>query len=340
MAGDGPVGGPSDPVVSRKPSVDRLELSQEVDMNDPQIVVGVDGSAGAQRALRWAAAEAQRRNVRLLIGYSGDAEPRPGSDVEEPGLVGRGVLADSAAVVFEDGFDCEIRTVSRCQPAVPFLLDLGRQADLVVVGAHGSAGETGGSLGSVAYRVAAHADCPVAVVGQEPWMATAATGVEVGSRQRRQLSVGVTASPRGLPAIELAFAEAALRNVALNAVHSWAEFDRTELAGTAELYLGADEFRRRQQDRLSALLAPFRERYPEVAVKLALTDAPVWVSLAEASAESSLLVLGCRHRNSHLASRLGPTTTRLIHVAKCPVVVVGHQAVCETAVPSLLASAT
>jgi nucleotide-binding universal stress UspA family protein len=309
-------------------------------MNDPQIVVGVDGSTGAREALRWAAAEAQRRNLRLLIAYSGDAEPKPGSDVEEPGLVGRSVLTDSVALVFEDGFDCEIRTMSRCQPAVPFLLDLGEQADLVVVGAHGSASDAGGSLGSVAYRVAAHASCPVAVIGQGPQVADAATGVGVDSRQRCQLSVGVTASPHGLPALEVAFAEAALRNVTLNAVHSWAEFDRTEIAGTSGLYLGAAEFRRRQETRLGSLLAPLRERYPEVPVRLTLTDAPVWVSLAEASAESSLLVLGCRHRNSHLASRLGPTTTRLIHVAKCPVVVVGHQAVRETATSSLGAAAT
>jgi len=304
---------------------------------NPQIVVGVDGSPGAQQALRWAAAEAQRRNVKLLIAYSGDAEPRPGTDVQEPGLIGRSVLTDSVALVFEEGFDCDIRTTSRCQPAVPFLLDLGEQADLVVVGAHGSAGDAGGSLGSVAYRVAAHASCPVAVVGQLP---PVATGVGADSMQRRQLSVGVTASPHGLPALEVAFAEAALRNVTLNAVHSWAEFDRAEIAGTAELYLGAAEFRRRQEYRLGSLLAPLRERYPEVSVRLSLTDAPVWVSLAEASAESSLLILGCRHRNSHLASRLGPTTTRLIHVAKCPVVVVGHQPVRETATSSLGASAS
>lgn len=303
-------------------------------MIDPQIVVGVDGSPGAQQALRWAAAEAQRRNVRLLIAYSGDAEPKPGADVEEPGPVGRSVLTDSVALVFEQGIDCDIRTTSHHQPAVPFLLGLGEQADLVVVGAHGSAGETGGSLGSVAYRVAAHASCPVAVVGQLPRVANAATAVGVDSTQRRQLSVGVTASPHGLPALEVAFAEAALRDVPLNAVHSWAEFDPVEIAGTAGLYLGAKEFRRRQEDRVASLLAPLRERYPEVTVRLTLTDAPVWVSLAEASAESSLLVLGCRHRNSHLASRLGPTTTRLIHVAKCPVVVVGHQSVRETATSS------
>ncbi len=302
-------------------------------MNDQQIVVGVDGSPGAQQALRWAAAEAQRRNVRLLIAYSGDAEPKPGSDIEEPGAVGRGVLTDSVALVFEEGFDCDIRTTSRYQPAVPLLLDLSEQADLVVVGAHGSASDAGGSLGSVAYRVAAHASCPVAVVGLLP---RPPDGLD--STHRCQLSVGVTASPHGLPALEVAFAEAALRNVTLNAVHSWAEFDRGELAGTSGLYLGAKEFRRHQEDRLASLLAPLRERYPEVTVRLTPTDAPVWVSLAEASAESSLLVLGCRHRNSHLASRLGPTTTRLIHVAKCPVVVVGHQAVRETATSGASAS--
>jgi nucleotide-binding universal stress UspA family protein len=313
---------------------------QEVEMDNPQIVVGVDGSHGARQALRWAAAEAQRRNVGLLIAYSGDAESKPGSDAEEPGLVGRSVLADSAALVFEDGFDCDVRTVSCYQPAVPFLLELGRQADLVVVGTHGSASDTGGSLGSVAYRVAAHASCPVAVVGQLPQQEPAATSVGADSMKRSQVSVGVTASPHGLPALEVAFAEAALRNLTLNAVHSWAEFNRAELAGTTDLYLDADEFRRRQEGRFGSLLAPLRERYSQVTVRPALTDAPVWVSLAEASAESSLLVLGCRHRNSHLVSRLGPTTTRLIHVAKCPVVVVGHQAVRATAASPLMTSAT
>lgn len=311
-------------------------------MNNAQIVVGVDGSSAAQQALLWAAAEAQRRGVRLLIAYSGDAEPVPGRDVEQPGPVGRGVLADSTALVFEHGYDCEVRTVSRYGPAVSLLLDLGKQADLVVVGSHGSARSSGASLGSVAYRVAAHAGCPVAVIGHQPWARP--TAVDTADEtvdeavQLRPVSVGASVSPNGLPALELAFAEAALREAPLNVVHSWAEFDWSEVAGTSGLYLSADDFRRHQEDMLNSLLAPLRERYPEVSMRLTLTDAPVWVSLLDASDESSLLVLGCRYRGSRLVSRLGATTTRLVHVARCPVVVVGHPAVPAVPVPELATS--
>jgi nucleotide-binding universal stress UspA family protein len=308
-------------------------------MDNAQIVVGVDGSHAAQQALLWAAAEAQRRGVLLVIAYAGDAEPMPGSDSEQPRLTGHSVLANSTALVFDRGIDCDIRTVSRHEPAVTLLLDLDKQADLVVVGTHGSASDTGASLGSVAYRVAAHATSPVAVIGHHPWTPPDTTGAGTGSIERRPISVGVTASPNGQPALELAFAEAALRDRPLNAVHSWAEFDWAEAAGTG-LYLGVNDFRRHQQDRLALLLAPLRERHPEVTVRLTLIDAPVWVGLVEASDESSLLVLGCRYRGNRLVSRLGTTTTRLIHVARCPVIVVGHPAVPTAELPSLVSSGT
>lgn len=307
-------------------------------MSNAQIVVGVDGSHAAQQALVWAAAEAQQRGVQLLIAYAGDAEPISGAESEEPGRIGRSVLADSAALVFGSGIDCDMRTVSRYQPAVKLLLDLGKRADLVVVGTHGSARNSGTSLGSVAYRVAAHASCPVAVIGQRPWARPAASGTSADSVELRPVSVGVTASPHGLPALELAFAEAAWRKVPLNAVHSWAEFDGSEVAGATGLYLSADAFHKHQGDRLALLLAPVRQRYPEVKVLLTLTDAPVWMSLVEASDQSSLLVLGCRHHGNHLVSRLGATTTRLIHIARCPVVVVGHPAVQAVPIPPLVTS--
>ncbi len=296
-------------------------------MNEAEIVVGIDGSKSAENALLWAAAEAQRRGVRLVIAYSGDAEPMPEADSDRPAPFGRALLTDAAELVLDSGIDCQLRTVTRDESAVAMLTKLGEHAELLVVGAHGLARTNGTSLGSVAYRVAAHAPCPVAVIGQRPASTQPFLEFDHAFTDTRPVGVGITSSPSGAPAVEFAFAEAALRHVAVNAVHSWAEIDWSEVSGTATLYRAGHDFRSYHEQRLASLLAPFRKRYPEVVVRSIVTGDPVSVCLADASEVSSMLVLGCRHRGGRLISRLGPTSTRLIYVARCPVVVVGHPSV-------------
>jgi len=55
-----------------------------------------------------------------------------------------------------------------------------------------------------------------------------------------------------------------------------------------------------------------------------LSGESVETALLTAAHHGGLLVLGCRFADGHMFSRLGPTTSGLLHRSPCPVLVVGH----------------
>ena len=130
------------------------------------VVVGVDGSAGSRRALRWAAAEARLRGATLRVVHAwtyldqpeGTFNPAYGEDDA------RRVLDDEVAALGPDSEGLEIERVTVCDLPSRALLDAAAGADLVVVGARGLGGFEGLLLGSVSQQVAQHAPCPSAIV--------------------------------------------------------------------------------------------------------------------------------------------------------------------------------
>ena len=131
------------------------------------VVVGVDGSDGAKRALRWAAEEARLRDARLRVVLAWSYLDQPGGEFDasygeddarrhlDEIIAG---LGDEA-----DGVDLEPVTVNDL-PARGVLEATGTDADLLVVGARGLGGFQGLLLGSVSQQVAQHARCPVVIV--------------------------------------------------------------------------------------------------------------------------------------------------------------------------------
>jgi nucleotide-binding universal stress UspA family protein len=130
-----------------------------------KIVVGVDGSAGSQVALEWAAGEAHLHGARLepVIAW----EFPPMTDYYVPTraeLESAAVAAIEKMVAQLDATDVvvEPQTVEG-SPAVA-LLHAAADADLLVVGSTGHGAFVGMMLGSVSLRVVTHAPCPVVVV--------------------------------------------------------------------------------------------------------------------------------------------------------------------------------
>ncbi|GAA1762669.1 universal stress protein [Luedemannella helvata] len=137
------------------------------------VVVGVDGSPGSEAAVGYAYAEADSRDVALVVrhvwwlpGGEGIA-PAGGRPVdlasleEEAGRVVAEVVAGWSAT-FPD-VDVQVRLSHGSDPEAA-LVEASAHACLVVVGSRGRGGFAGLLLGSVSQALVHHAGCPVAIV--------------------------------------------------------------------------------------------------------------------------------------------------------------------------------
>lgn len=136
-----------------------------------RIVVGVDGSDHAARALDFAIEEAQRRgdaSIDAIHSYHGW--------VYAPGMeFGYGVQPPRDKLEAE-AMDRLLHALERAPKDLPIdpivvpdspshaLIEAGRGADLLVVGSRGHGGFRGLLLGSTSLQVVTHAPCPVVVV--------------------------------------------------------------------------------------------------------------------------------------------------------------------------------
>jgi nucleotide-binding universal stress UspA family protein len=137
-----------------------------------RIVVGIDGSEHAARALRRAVTEAQLRSAELLVVHVCPA-PHPLADPvlspppprEQRLAAGRQVLDTALAEVDTTGVEVEARAAIGNVARV--LCEAAQGAQLLVVGARGLGGFRGLLVGSVTQQVVAHAPCSVLVVVPE-----------------------------------------------------------------------------------------------------------------------------------------------------------------------------
>ena len=134
------------------------------------IVVGVDGSAHSEEALRWAIGQARLTDRPVDAVHSWNIPV--GFGVDPAGILmtfdweGRAVatLAGTVArVVAPPDADRVSQKVVEGHPS-RVLLDAAAGAALLVVGGRGLGGFTGMLLGSVSQHVVARAACPVVVV--------------------------------------------------------------------------------------------------------------------------------------------------------------------------------
>jgi nucleotide-binding universal stress UspA family protein len=136
-----------------------------------RIVVGIDGSESARAALDWAWDEAKRWNAELEVvhawtypysyGVEGAVVVAPQTLAEDATRLAEGEVA---ALRTRKGDDVRITLVVEEGGAARSLLDRGKDAAMVVVGARGHGGFLSLLVGSVADQVVHHATCPVVIV--------------------------------------------------------------------------------------------------------------------------------------------------------------------------------
>ena len=277
------------------------------------IVVGVDGSAESDAALRWAALEAQRHGARLTALHA-----------SEPGQHGIHTPLEDAyqqdlqriAQAIVDSAVTEVRSVAptvrawgetTSGSAAEGLIRATHTGAMVVVGSRGRGGFAGLLLGSVSQHVATHATGPVVIVR------------DGASRADGPIVVGVD---EGDVALAAAFEEAALWAARIVVLHAYLPAVRTwglDLPPEPE-----DEQARRttESDRLAAIVAPWRDKFPAVPVEVVAVEGQAAARLVDASATAQLVVVGSRGRGGFAGLLLGSVGLHLLHHAGCPVLIV------------------
>ncbi|MCI2418853.1 universal stress protein [Saccharopolyspora sp. K220] len=286
------------------------------------VVVGVDGSAVARNAARWAAREADRRRTALRIIYA-DVTAQP-VVTEIPVLhwpkehqvhireqVGRW-LASSADGAREQAPEVPLSTASIPGTPEKVLIAESETAGLLVVGDRGFGGFTELLAGAVAVKVAAHAHSSVAVV---PDVGDPLTFPVTGP-----VVAGVDDPRSAEPVLAHAFAVAASWEAPLHVVHTW------EVIGIDLKWMRArlpeEEVAESEQRFVSEALAGWGERFPDVEVRRFVSRGSPTAELLAHAKEAQLVVVGARGRGGFPGLRLGSTSHKLIHHSSCPIIVV------------------
>jgi nucleotide-binding universal stress UspA family protein len=142
-------------------------------MESRRIIVGVDGSEGSRRALRWAITEAAKEDavieaVTVWQSPFGFGETM-GAHVDESKIeqAARDRLQETIAEVAGDSPAVSIEPVVAEGDAAQVICHRSAGADLLVVGSLGHNPSSSIALGSVSTRCAQHSPCPVVIVPRD-----------------------------------------------------------------------------------------------------------------------------------------------------------------------------
>ncbi|WP_329272318.1 universal stress protein [Streptomyces pseudovenezuelae] len=284
-------------------------------VNGP-VVVGLDGSPASVTAAWWAARTAVDRGLPLLLLHSWTTRPL-GAPIAQEALskqrYGGEVLERMEAELLHRHDDLKVTTELVSVPASKALVDLGDRAAMLVLGSreHGSIASF--FLGSVNLYVLGLARCPVVAVRPE------ATDDDA---ERYEIVVGVQeAGAASDPLLEFGFTAAEAQGARVRAVRALPLSSLvTHPRGTHR----DDGYEVDEQARLAAAVAPWRERFPTVAVTYQVARGTAAQVLLTASAHSALTVVGRRRHPAPLSWKLGPVAHAALHHVPCPVAVVPH----------------
>jgi nucleotide-binding universal stress UspA family protein len=282
------------------------------------IAVGVDGSAPSKVAVDWAAREAALRGLPLTLVHVIPSSltriwPKaavPAELREWHELNGHEILCAAMQVAEHAKKAHDIQTSSHIVTgnASATLIDLSKEAAMIVVGCRGLGAVGQRLLGSVSSGLVHHAHCPVAVIHDEdPLMPTPALAPVV---------VGIDGSPTSESATALAFDEASRRAVELVAVHAWSDYAVSELPG-----IEWSDVQKQAEETLAERLAGWQERYPDVTVRsVVVLDRPAH-QLLEQSESAQLTVVGSHGRGGFAGMLLGSVSSAVAESARMPVIV-------------------
>ena len=277
-----------------------------------RIIVGVDPSAHAARAVAWAAHEAVARGLRLHLMHALDLPPGgPGlllpDSFVEAGRTASAFLLDRLG---EDAHRLEpaVRVTTETSEfgAAESLIASGGEGDLIVTGTRGHGGFAGLLLGSVSLRTAAHSRCPAVVVHADR------TTVP-----RTEIVLGVERDEDEAP-IRFAFESCDTLGTDLTVVRA-----RLSASSYTGRYLTDQPAAEGDlAEEVERLIAPFRARHPGVSVTVRAMGGNAVPSLLDAGRGARMIVIGAHRRRAPLSVGVGYVVQGLLSHAETAVAVV------------------
>ena len=278
-----------------------------------RILVGVDASENSVRAADWAASLAVSLGARLTLAHAldlPDTDPSARS-AETSGYrerrhhAGERILSRMTTRISERHPGLTVDTeLSAPDPAQALAL-LAQDADLLVTGTRGHGGFTGMLLGSVSNKLAAHAPCPVIVIG-----------VDTAYETSRELVLGLGEDDAPAP-IEFAFRIADLLGLSVRTVRV---FEPVVAYGGYH-----EQAPQAVADDLDAALEPVRKQYPNVPATVEPRQGVPVPTLVQAALSARLLVVGSHRSRGPLSFGPGHIVHGLLSYSVVPVAVVPIQ---------------
>lgn len=137
-----------------------------------------------------------------------------------------------------------------------------------------------------------------------------------------RIVVGVDGSPGSIAALRWAYAEAALRGAALEAVAVWQYPMMTTMPAFGAMPDVTDLSTQTEQHLLDLLQENDIRSTPEVAVSVSIAEGTAASALTNAAKDADLLVVGSRGHGGFAGLLLGSVSHQCTMHAPCPVVVV------------------
>jgi nucleotide-binding universal stress UspA family protein len=233
---------------------------------------------------------------------------------EESGLRNEAerIVSDAVAYARKAQPDIEVVGEMITGSGAQALLARSDMAALIVVGDRGLGAFSGLLVGSVAIHVAAHATCPVLVARP-----TAGEGLPI--------LLAADGSPASQSAVGFAFEEAAMREVALVALHVWSHPVSSGPGDMQPSVVDTDVVQGEEFEVLAEALAGWREQFPDVVVHRRVVHGHVRRTIIEATREAQMVVLGARGFGGFTGLLLGSVSQAVLHHATCPTAVVSHR---------------
>jgi len=280
------------------------ENEEESAMTTARVVVaGIDGSAAAETAIRWAVDEAVSRKASLRLVHAfvwpefnvplGATDLAPGLRAGADKVVEESVRL---ARKLEPGLEIE-GTRYDGFPA-PVLLRQSKQADVLAIGSRGLSVTLGALIGSTGLDLAANAHCPVVIVRPDQ-------SLDAGDH----VVIGYDGSSASIAALEFGLDYARRHDL------------RVRVIAAKPLY-GAEG----RVDHLD-LASELHGRPGWAALEIVeITGHPAEQVLRH-SGDARLIVLGSRGRGGFAGMLLGSVSQTVLHHALCPVAVIPTAAI-------------